>query len=134
MLNDIVVSSSMSLNISILKAELYVNHLIKCRAFVLKYVPENSVGAELGVFTGLFSSILARSKRISTITFVDPWWEAYGDTYPDWGPYTDYGRLTTRGAFHIASKRISQSELPNRTVKVWSSLDLLESISDKSLD
>jgi hypothetical protein len=38
-----------------------------------------------------------RSIRIesnfSRCPFVDPWWMLYGECYPDWGEYTDFGRL-----------------------------------------
>ena len=104
------------------------------RRFIIELIPPNSVGAELGVFTGLFSSILARERKFSRVTFVDPWWEAFGDHYPDWGAYTDYGRVGTRQAFAIAQKRISLSGLPNRIVEVASSDEWLKCQPDESLD
>jgi hypothetical protein len=104
------------------------------RKFVLNFIPCNSVGAELGVYTGLFSSILAKEEKVSRVTFVDPWWKAFGDYYPDWGAYTDYGRVNTREAFGVAVKRILRSGLPNRLIEVASSYDWLESQPDESLD
>jgi hypothetical protein len=82
----------------------------------------------------LFSSVLAREQKISQVTFVDPWWKAYGDHFPDWGTYTDYGRMSTRNAFEIAKKRILRSGLPNRIVEVGSSDEWLKNQSDNSLD
>lgn len=133
-LRDILLTGYFPKDISILKAEIWANHQVKTRIFLLKFIPDNSVGAELGVFTGLFSSILARERRIAHITFVDPWWKAFGDHYPDWGAYTDYGRIKTRSAHDTARRRISRAGLPNRIVEVASSYDWLESQPDESLD
>ena len=102
--------------------------------FILDFIPPNSVGAELGVFTGLFSSVLARERKISRVTFVDAWWEAFGDYFPDWGAYTDYGRIGTRKAYEVAKKRIYGSRLPNRVVEVGSVYDWLRSQPNRSLD
>jgi spermidine synthase len=30
---------------------------------------------------------------------VDVWWLAFGEYFPDWGEYSDHGRLRTRDAF-----------------------------------
>jgi hypothetical protein len=134
MLKDILLSGYVPSDISILRAEVRTPHRIKERRFIIDFIPPNSVGAELGVFTGLFSSILAREQKIARVTFVDPWWKAFGDHYPDWGAYTDYGRVNTRKAFESAEKRISRSGLPNRVVEVASSYDWLRNQPDESLD
>src|SRR5215468_1562044 len=134
MLQDILISKYVSADLSILRAELRAPHRIMGRRFIVDFIPPNSVGAELGVFTGLFSSILARERKITRVTFVDPWWEAFGDHYPDWGAYTDYGRVSTRKAFEVAEKRISGAALPNRTLEVAYSYDWLQNQSDESLD
>ncbi|HVR16986.1 MAG TPA: class I SAM-dependent methyltransferase [Candidatus Limnocylindrales bacterium] len=94
--------------------------------------PNNSTGAELGVFTGLFSAVLSRQRKLSKVTFVDPWWTVYGERYPDWGSYTDFGRVRTRQAFETAKRRISGFQ--NRFVEVMSSYKWLESQPDESLD
>jgi hypothetical protein len=134
MLPDIVLSRSVPCDLSILRAELLGWHKVRRRQFILDYIPSNSIGAELGVFTGLFSSILAREKRFSKITFVDPWWKAFGDSYPDWGSYTDHGRVSTRKAFELAKKRILRSGLPDRIIEVAYSYDWLNGQKDESLD
>jgi hypothetical protein len=134
MLRDILLSGYIPSDISILRAELRASHRIRGRRFIVDFIPPNSIGAELGVFTGLFSAILAREQKISRATFVDPWWEAFGDHYPDWGAYTDYGRVNTHTAFALAQKRIARSGLPNRVVEVASSYDWLNRQPDESLD
>jgi hypothetical protein len=68
-------------------------------------LPKGGIGAEIGVFTGLFSTVLLEIARPKKIYFVDPWWKAYGRNYPDWGRYTDYGRLSTKAAYEIALRR-----------------------------
>ena len=134
MLGDIVYSGQYSGDVHLLKAELFSRHIVLARLFLVGFIPEGSTGAELGVFTGLFSSVLARQKKISKITFVDPWWLAFGDTYPDWGRYTDHGRVGTRQAYDLARRRIEQWILPNRAIAVATSYDWLADQPDGSLD
>lgn len=134
MLRDILIARSVPGNFNVLRAELRAPHRITGRRFIVKLLPPNSVGAELGVFTGLFSSLLAREPKIAQVSFVDPWWEAFGDHYPDWGAYTDYGRVSTRKAFEIARTRISRAALPNRIIEVAFSYDWLQNQPDQSLD
>jgi hypothetical protein len=134
MLQDILLSRYVCADLSILKAELRAPHRLAGRRFILDFIPPNSVGAEIGVFTGLFSSILAREQKISRVSFVDPWWEAFGDYYPDWGAYTNYGRVSTRRAFELARKRISLAGLPSRIVEVATSYDWLSAQPNESLD
>ena len=120
-------------DLTILKAE-FLAQKAQHRRFMLDLIPSDSVGAEIGVFTGLFSSILARDRRISKVTFVDPWWKAFGSHYPDWGIYTDYGRLSTQSAYEVARIRVSRCGLPNRFVEVAFSYDWLAAQPDGSLD
>jgi hypothetical protein len=133
-LRDILISGYIPRDRSILRAELRAGHRVLGRRFLINYIPSNTVGAELGVFTGLFSSLLAKEEKIARVSFVDPWWKAFGDHYPDWGVYTDFGRVSTRKAFDVARNRISRSALPNRFVEVASSYAWLKSQQDKSLD
>jgi hypothetical protein len=131
---DILLTGYVPRDMNILKAELLCQHRVKDRLFVLDFLPPNSVGAELGVFTGLFSSVLAKERKISRVTFVDPWWEAFGDHYPDWGAYTDYGHMSTRKAYEVAKRRIGRSTLSSRHIEVGLSYDWLKKQNDRSLD
>ena len=131
---DIIESGSFSWNRHILNAEFRTQHRVRARKFLLGYLPADSVGAEFGVFTGLFSGVLARARRISKVTFVDPWWKAFGSHYPDWGAYTDYGRVSTRDAYEIAKIRIARAGIPNRVVEIGYSYEWLAAQPDKSLD
>jgi len=134
MLRDILLSGYMPRNVNILRAEIRADHRIRRRLFMLQFIPPNSVGAELGVFTGLFSSHLAAYRNVAQVTFVDPWWTAFGDYYPDWGAYTDFGRVKTRAAYAAAERRVQQHGIPNRVIEVASSYDWLASQADESLD
>jgi hypothetical protein len=131
---DILASGVIPFNTSILRAEALLHHRVRQRKFLLNHIPESSSGAEIGVFTGLFSSILARESKIFQVTFVDPWWKAFGEHYPDWGGYTDHGRLETHCAYELARKRVSRPGLQNRIVEVAFSYEWLESQPDESLD
>src|SRR6266480_666732 len=101
-ISDVFHSRSIPRDLNIIKAEIRAEHRVKDRLFVLEYLPENSTGVELGVFTGLFSAVLSRHPKLAKVTFVDPWWTVYGERYPDWGPYTNFGRVKTRQAFETA--------------------------------
>src|SRR5215216_3108234 len=131
---DVLSSGHIARDLSVLKAEIKAGHRVRERLFVVEYLPANSTGAELGVFTGLFSAALSRQRKLSKITFVDPWWTMYGECYPDWGEYTDFGRLRTYQAFETATRRITLSKVPNRFVEVTSSYEWLEAQPDDSLD
>jgi Methyltransferase domain len=133
-ISDVFVSGYWPRDRHVLRAELRYPHRVRTRQFLLRFIPADSVGAELGVFTGLFSAILARNRRISKVTFVDPWWKAFGSHYPDWGAYTDYGKVSTRCAYEIAGARITRANLSNRIVEIGYSYDWLAAQPDKSLD
>jgi hypothetical protein len=133
-LSDILLSKYIPRDASILRAELRADHRIRSRMFMLQFIPPNSVGAELGVFTGLFSSQLAAHRNVARITFVDPWWIQFGEHYPDWGAYTDFGRVKTRSAYAVAERRVMRHRMPNRLIEVTSSYDWLAGQADESLD
>ena len=134
MLTDILHSGTLPRDVATWRAEALVHHRVKVRLFIVNRIPPDSVGAELGVFTGLFSGVLARQKRVRRIAFVDPWWLAYGDHYPAWGKYTANGALSTRAAHELASRRVARFGLPDRTVEVAFSEDWLAKQADHSLD
>lgn len=131
---DVIMSGYLPRDRYLLRAELQTPHRVRSRRFLLNYIPGNSVGVELGVFTGLFSAVLARQRKISKITFVDPWWKAFGSHYPNWGAYTDYGRVKTRSAYEAALIRITRADLSNRLIEIDYSYDWLAAQPDKSLD
>jgi Methyltransferase domain len=134
MLQDVLLSRHFPRDLNILRAELCEHHRVWERIFLQDFLSPNSVGAELGVFTGLFSAVLSRQRKISQVTFIDPWWKAFGDRYPDWNVYTDHGRIKTRAAYEAARRRIFQSRLPRRIIEVGSSYDSLQSQPDESID
>ena len=86
-------------------AETNICHRIEQRSFISAYIPSNSIGAEVGVFTGLFSKRLLEFTNPRKLFLVDPWWLKHGKMYPDWGKYTDHGRLSTEVAYKAAEIR-----------------------------
>jgi hypothetical protein len=65
----------------------------------LRKLPKKSVGLELGVFKGEYSEQILRIVQPRELHLVDMWWVAYGEYYPNWGKYTDFGQLKTRQAY-----------------------------------
>lgn len=104
---DIFRAGAFPLNASLLRAELSCNHRVSDRRFLAEMLPKHGTGAEIGVFTGLFSTILLEIAQPKQAYFVDPWWQAFGPHYPDWGHYTDRGRLPTAVAHEAALRRIT---------------------------
>jgi Methyltransferase domain len=111
------------------------DHRLAGRRAILGLVEPGTVGAELGVFTGLYAEVILDVVRPSVLHLVDPWWLAYGDVYPDWGAYTDHGRLPTRVAHDAAAARAEAAPADCVVeIHVSTSTDWLRSLRDASLD
>jgi hypothetical protein len=78
---------------------------LKGRREITSLIPKNSVGAEIGVFTGVFSEVLITKVRPKNLYLVDPWKKAHGTHFPKWGDYTAKGALETGAARKAAEKR-----------------------------
>jgi hypothetical protein len=116
-------------------AEEDAEHRVDARRGILDLVRPGSVGAELGVFTGLFAETILRTTRPAVLHLVDPWWLAYGERYPDWGAYTAGGTLRTRVAHDAAVARANAARGDSDVhVHVSMSADWLRSLPDASLD
>jgi len=74
----------------------------------LKLLPQNSIGAELGVFKGEFSIKILTIVKPMKLYLIDVWWGKYGKFYPDWGAYTDHGKLETKEAYRILTENIQE--------------------------
>lgn len=134
MLGDIWRSGVLPKDAATWRSELWVDHRVGARCFLLAHIPADSTGAELGVFTGLFSAVLARQRKIRQVTFVDPWWLAFGERYPSWGAYTAFGALSTSEAHRLTLARVNRARLPGRRVELGFSYDWLRAQADRSLD
>jgi hypothetical protein len=72
------------------------------RQWFLKTLPKDAVVAEIGVFRGHFSRHILKLARPRELHLIDGWWALYGDRFPDWGEYTDFGNLSTHAAYEEA--------------------------------
>ena len=117
------------------EAETTGEHRLESRRPILRLLGPGTTGAELGVFTGLFSEVIVADVEPTVLHLVDPWALVYGERYPDWGAYTDGGRLTTAAAQEAAEAR-AQAAQPacEAQVHVTTSIAWLESIDDRALD
>ena len=91
-------------------------HRINGRRQIVSLIPKNAVGAEIGVFTGVFAEFLMAKTRPKKLTLVDPWEKAHGDLFPKWGDYTAQGTLQTAAAREAAEKRAKK--LPGKVTVV----------------
>ena len=64
---------------------------------------------------------------------VDVWWTQFGEYYPDWNVYTDFGRLPTRVAYEAAVARTKSSTTEVIPI-VSNSIAWARSIPDSFLD
>lgn len=134
-LGDIRSAGPGPLDPALWRAELSCNHRVRERDHVAKLLPRGAVGAELGVFTGLFSARLLEIARPREIYFVDVWWQHFGEHYPDWGRYTAHGRLRTRVAHAAARRRIERQRRDSRAhVIVDTTTDFLARLPEGHLD
>ena len=122
MLHEILLSGSIPRNMNLWRAEFPVGHRVWRRRFIVDFIPPNSIGAELAYTRACFRQDL-RGSVSRQVTFVDPWWKALGECYPDWGAYTDYRRVRTRdvsnwrsGAFCDPAFLYAMSRFPHRTL------------------
>lgn len=97
----------------------------------LEILPKGGIGAEIGVFRGEFTPFIVRVTRPKELHLIDGWWELYGERYPDWGAYTDHGRLETRAAFAEARRRTAGKPV---TFHVGDDLTILSTFEDRFFD
>jgi hypothetical protein len=105
---DILQAGSVRMDPSLLRVEFLCDHRVSARVPLAEVLPKHGIGAEIGVFTGLFSTILLRVAQPKKMYFIDPWWKYSGSHFGDWGPYTDHGKLSTTLAHQVASVRIQR--------------------------
>jgi SAM-dependent methyltransferase len=97
--------------------------------------PQESVGAELGVFKGEFTKDILQRVKPRELHLVDVWWTLFGDTYPDWGEYTNYGKLKTRDAMKMAEQVVAESKWqPKVCFHVGNDVEYLETFPDAYFD
>jgi Methyltransferase domain len=105
------------------------------REDVLKILPKYSVGAEIGVFKGEFTAHILRTVQPKELHLIDAWWLLYGEYYPDWGAYTEFGRLRTKDAFECAERIVARLDRRNATVfHVGDDVERLEGFADSYFD
>lgn len=104
------------------------------RKWILRFARPRSVGAELGVFRGRFSRTVLKELHPAKLYLVDGWSRLWGERFPDWGTYTDHGRLTTAEAKALAAS--VKAEFPETDVEIRETLieDFLREIDKSSLD
>lgn len=98
-----------------------------------RVLPKEGVGAEIGVFTGLFSPLLYKAASPRKLYLVDPWHTLFGERYPSWGAYTAFGRLETEAAMEAVKARTRAfSEKVSLVTDI--SLNWLPTLPDDHLD
>lgn len=105
------------------------------REDALKILPKDSVGAEVGVFKGEFTAHILRTVEPRELHLIDAWWLLYGEYYPDWGAYTEFGRLRTKDAFECAERVVGRLDRRNATVfHVGDDVECLKGFADSYFD
>jgi hypothetical protein len=76
----------------------------QARDWILDYVAEGGIAAEVGVFRGLFSEIILRKAKPTKFYLVDPWTKL-GEFFEIGGGYSNFGLLPTALARREAELR-----------------------------
>jgi hypothetical protein len=103
----------------------------KTRESIFKILPKYSVCAELGVFRGDFSKLIIKHIKPKELHLVDVWESLYGDFYPNWGVYTNFGNLKTKDAYNETLEKIKGA---NYKIHTGDDLEYLKSISNHYFD
>lgn len=83
------------------------------REAFLKMLPRDSVGAEIGVFKGEYTRFILRIVRPRKLHLIDGWSKIFGTHYPEnWGPHSNFGKLTTREVIESAEKVVQRYAPP----------------------
>lgn len=80
-------------------------HRLNPRRNILNLVPKRNIGAEIGVFTGLFSEVLVEETEPMKLFLVDPWEKLHGSHFPNWGAYTSQLSIETKAIREAAQYR-----------------------------
>ncbi|MBP9837641.1 MAG: class I SAM-dependent methyltransferase, partial [Proteobacteria bacterium] len=99
----------------------------------LSILPRHAVCAEIGVFRGDFSEHILKITRPKEAHFIDSWWVEYGENFPDWGDYTNFGTLKTRDAHYEAKTKIDRYRT-NSTIHVERDLDCISKFENQHFD
>jgi hypothetical protein len=86
------------------RVETNVDHRLPGRAALVGMLPKGAVGAEIGVYTGVFSEMLIAKARPRRMFLVDPWEKLHGTHFPK-GPYFGDGALPTAAGREAATLR-----------------------------
>jgi predicted O-methyltransferase YrrM len=103
------------------------------RRFLKAYVAPGGIGAEIGVFWAHFAEVILQEFAPAKLYLVDPWHKLHGETYPNWGRYTNFGALETRETLRAA--RFLEKLYPGIVeVKVKTGRDFLRAVPDGYFD
>jgi len=105
------------------------------RQNILKILPKNSVGAEIGVFRGEFTKYIFQIAKPAKLHLVDVWWKKFGEYYPDWGNSTNFGKLRTRDAYNDLKEIINKYDKNNSSIiDVGDDLEILNDFDNDYFD
>jgi hypothetical protein len=102
------------------------------RKWILQYARKQGVGAELGVFRGHFSEMLAEALQPSKLYLVDPWMKL-GKLFAwvEKTEYTNFGRLTTQQAYEDAKRRMGKYKAIESIFVIDYAEEFLNSLTEK---
>ncbi len=99
-----------------------------------KILPANSIGVELGVFKGEFTHHILKYNRPKKLILIDVWWTHFGENYPNWGKYTDFGKLKTKDAYNETVRITRKFPKTETEILVGDDLEHLQKLPDNYLD
>lgn len=108
--------------------------MARSRGGVLRAIPSNAVGAEIGVFRGRFSKLLLRKTTPKKLYLIDPWGNQ-DDPGLDKSWYGKNDKNDMEAMYHMVLERFSEEAKTGQVEIIRSrSIDAASAIPDGSLD
>jgi len=114
------------------QAETQADHRLESRDELLSLIPIGKCGAELGVFTGMFSERLLAKTQPKKLYLVDVWHTVFNPNFPDWGLYTAHGTLSASMALEAVKTRTRDN--PVAEIIIRPSVEWMRGLATDSLD
>lgn len=112
-----------------------IKHCVYNRERFLKYLPKNSIGAEIGVYRGDWTRSILKIVRPKELHLIDGWWIIYGKYYPWKDKRFGASPVKTEDAYERTRMIVKKYDKEKACIfHVGDDLILLKSFSDGYFD
>ena len=102
---------------------------------LLDKMQKRGICAEIGVFKGENAKRIIKITKPEKLYLIDVYWKEYGKYYPDWGEYTDFGKLKTTHAYKQAKDNVKIAYKKKKVFfNIGDSIKILKKFPDNYFD